>query len=77
MAKRWPDLTGSAGGGRRTGAEVRAIARNRLIESRLTPNAISLAGLVGNLVAGSPKVYADLRPCAALPLAKRQSYPLA
>ncbi len=27
------------------------MARNRLIESRLTPNAISMAGLVGNLVA--------------------------
>jgi CDP-diacylglycerol--glycerol-3-phosphate 3-phosphatidyltransferase len=36
---------------RRTGAEVRALARNRLIESRLTPNAISMAGLVGNLIA--------------------------
>jgi CDP-diacylglycerol--glycerol-3-phosphate 3-phosphatidyltransferase len=30
---------------------MRAVARNRLIESRLTPNAISVAGLVGNLVA--------------------------
>jgi CDP-diacylglycerol---glycerol-3-phosphate 3-phosphatidyltransferase len=35
----------------RTGAEMRELARNRLIESRLTPNAISLAGFVGNLVA--------------------------
>jgi CDP-diacylglycerol---glycerol-3-phosphate 3-phosphatidyltransferase len=35
----------------RTTAEMRALARNRLIESRLTPNAISVAGLVGNLVA--------------------------
>jgi CDP-diacylglycerol--glycerol-3-phosphate 3-phosphatidyltransferase len=34
-----------------TGAEMRAMARSRLIESRLTPNAISLTGLVGNLVA--------------------------
>ena len=34
-----------------TGAEMRALARSRLIESRLTPNAISLTGLVGNLVA--------------------------
>jgi CDP-diacylglycerol---glycerol-3-phosphate 3-phosphatidyltransferase len=34
-----------------TSAEVRALARTRLIESRLTPNAISLTGLVGNLVA--------------------------
>ncbi|MGH2824492.1 MAG: CDP-alcohol phosphatidyltransferase family protein, partial [Thermoleophilaceae bacterium] len=32
-------------------AEMRAMARSRLIESRLTPNAISLTGLVGNLVA--------------------------
>ena len=31
--------------------ELRTYARNRLIESRLTPNAISMAGLVGNLVA--------------------------
>jgi len=30
---------------------MRALARNRLIESRLTPNAISMAGLVGNLIA--------------------------
>jgi CDP-diacylglycerol---glycerol-3-phosphate 3-phosphatidyltransferase len=35
----------------RNGQELRAIARDRLIESRLTPNAISLMGLVGNLVA--------------------------
>jgi CDP-diacylglycerol--glycerol-3-phosphate 3-phosphatidyltransferase len=34
-----------------TAAEVREIARNRLIESRLTPNAISIAGLIGNIVA--------------------------
>jgi CDP-diacylglycerol--glycerol-3-phosphate 3-phosphatidyltransferase len=40
-------------GGRRSGAEMRAQARNRLIDSRLTPNAISLAGLVGNLVAAA------------------------
>ena len=38
-------------GGRRSSAGMRAVARNRLIESRLTPNAISVAGLVGNLVA--------------------------
>jgi CDP-diacylglycerol--glycerol-3-phosphate 3-phosphatidyltransferase len=40
-------------GGRRsaTAAEVRTLARNRLIESRLTPNAISLTGFVLNLVA--------------------------
>ena len=35
----------------RTAGEMRALARDRLIESRLTPNAISVAGLVGNLVA--------------------------
>ena len=35
----------------RTTAEMRELARNRLIESRLTPNAISMAGLVGNLIA--------------------------
>jgi CDP-diacylglycerol--glycerol-3-phosphate 3-phosphatidyltransferase len=35
----------------RTAADARVLARNRLIESRLTPNAISLAGLVGNIVA--------------------------
>jgi CDP-diacylglycerol--glycerol-3-phosphate 3-phosphatidyltransferase len=34
-------------------AEMRTVARNRLIESRLTPNAISLAGLVGNLIAAA------------------------
>jgi CDP-diacylglycerol--glycerol-3-phosphate 3-phosphatidyltransferase len=32
-------------------AEFSAAVRNRLIESRLTPNAISLTGLVGNVVA--------------------------
>jgi CDP-diacylglycerol---glycerol-3-phosphate 3-phosphatidyltransferase len=31
--------------------ELSAVVRNRLIESRLTPNAISLMGLVGNLAA--------------------------
>jgi CDP-diacylglycerol---glycerol-3-phosphate 3-phosphatidyltransferase len=34
-----------------TAAEVRVLARNRLIESRLTPNAISLTGLVLNVAA--------------------------
>jgi CDP-diacylglycerol--glycerol-3-phosphate 3-phosphatidyltransferase len=38
-------------GGALTAPEMRALARSRLIESRLTPNAISLTGLVGNLVA--------------------------
>jgi CDP-diacylglycerol--glycerol-3-phosphate 3-phosphatidyltransferase len=40
-------------GGALTGAEMRAVARSRLIESRLTPNAISITGLVGNLVAAA------------------------
>ncbi|MGI8749530.1 MAG: CDP-alcohol phosphatidyltransferase family protein [Thermoleophilaceae bacterium] len=31
----------------------RELARNRLIESRLTPNAISMTGLVGNLIAAA------------------------
>jgi CDP-diacylglycerol--glycerol-3-phosphate 3-phosphatidyltransferase len=35
----------------RTAAEMRTLARNRLIESRLTPNAISLTGFVLNVVA--------------------------
>ncbi len=39
--------------GRLTTAEVRAKARDRLIESRLTPNAISMTGLVGNLIAAA------------------------
>jgi CDP-diacylglycerol---glycerol-3-phosphate 3-phosphatidyltransferase len=34
-----------------TAAEVRELARNRLIESRLTPNAISMTGLALNVVA--------------------------
>ncbi len=37
--------------GARNGQELRSYARDRLIESRLTPNAISMMGLVGNLVA--------------------------
>src|SRR3954468_10479054 len=35
----------------RTAAELRGFARNRLIESRLTPNAISMTGFVLNVVA--------------------------
>jgi CDP-diacylglycerol--glycerol-3-phosphate 3-phosphatidyltransferase len=38
-------------GGPVTAAEMRAMARSRLIESRLTPNAISITGLIGNVVA--------------------------
>jgi CDP-diacylglycerol--glycerol-3-phosphate 3-phosphatidyltransferase len=46
----------SAGGPRRSGeawsaAEIREQARNKLIESRLTPNFISMVGLVGNVIA--------------------------
>jgi CDP-diacylglycerol--glycerol-3-phosphate 3-phosphatidyltransferase len=37
--------------GARSAGEMRALARNRLIESRLTPNAISITGLIGNLIA--------------------------
>ncbi len=37
----------------RTTAEMRQLARNRLIESRLTPNAISMTGLVLNLAAAA------------------------
>src|SRR5450755_2653009 len=45
---------GRKDGGRsasRNGQELRSYARERLIESRLTPNAISIMGLFGNLVA--------------------------
>jgi CDP-diacylglycerol---glycerol-3-phosphate 3-phosphatidyltransferase len=44
---------GNGRGGALTAAEMRAVARNRLIESRLTPNAISLTGFVGNLIAAA------------------------
>jgi CDP-diacylglycerol--glycerol-3-phosphate 3-phosphatidyltransferase len=39
------------GGGPLTAGEIRELARDRLIESRLTPNAISITGLIGNIVA--------------------------
>ncbi len=39
------------GGGPLTATEIRTLARDRLIESRLTPNAISITGLIGNIVA--------------------------
>ena len=54
-----PSAPPRAPGGRRNGRqarnaqELRAYARDRLIESRLTPNAISMVGLVGNLVAAA------------------------
>ena len=46
-----PAAQGGGGGREARAAEIRAIARRRLIESRLTPNAISLTGLALNLVA--------------------------
>jgi CDP-diacylglycerol--glycerol-3-phosphate 3-phosphatidyltransferase len=48
-----PRAPGSRGNGRqaRSAQELRAHARERLIESRLTPNAISMAGFALNLVA--------------------------
>jgi CDP-diacylglycerol---glycerol-3-phosphate 3-phosphatidyltransferase len=50
-----PRVPGGRRNGRqaRNGQELRAYARDRLIESRLTPNAISVAGLIGNLVAAA------------------------
>jgi CDP-diacylglycerol---glycerol-3-phosphate 3-phosphatidyltransferase len=42
---------GNGRSGALTAAEVRTLARSRLIESRLTPNAISITGLIGNLIA--------------------------
>ena len=47
MADGAPGSTGDS----RSAAAWRSYARNRLIESRLTPNAISMTGLVGNLAA--------------------------
>jgi CDP-diacylglycerol---glycerol-3-phosphate 3-phosphatidyltransferase len=43
----------SSRAGARNGQELRTYARDRLIESRLTPNAISLMGLLGNLIAAA------------------------
>ncbi|HEU5062578.1 MAG TPA: CDP-alcohol phosphatidyltransferase family protein [Solirubrobacterales bacterium] len=48
-----PPRRSSNRGSARNGQELRAYARERLIESRLTPNAISMAGLVGNLIAAA------------------------
>ncbi len=42
---------GARGRQSRSGQEFRALARDRLIESRLTPNAISMVGLVLNIAA--------------------------
>jgi CDP-diacylglycerol---glycerol-3-phosphate 3-phosphatidyltransferase len=44
--------------GSRTSQAWRSYARNRLIESRLTPNAISMTGLAGNLAAAA-LIFAD------------------
>jgi CDP-diacylglycerol--glycerol-3-phosphate 3-phosphatidyltransferase len=47
-------------GASRNGQELRSYARERLIESRLTPNAISMVGLFGNLVAAvlvTPRLF--------------------
>ena len=52
---------GNGRSGPLTAAEMRAVARNRLIESRLTPNAISLTGLVGNLIAAGADPQPQLR----------------
>src|SRR3954464_14305997 len=43
----------SSRAGARSAQELRSYARERLIESRLTPNAISMVGLAGNLVAAA------------------------
>jgi CDP-diacylglycerol---glycerol-3-phosphate 3-phosphatidyltransferase len=43
----------SSRGNARNGQELRSYARDRLIESRLTPNAISMMGLLGNLIAAA------------------------
>jgi CDP-diacylglycerol--glycerol-3-phosphate 3-phosphatidyltransferase len=41
----------NGGDGPLSATEIRELARHRLIESRLTPNAISMTGLLGNIVA--------------------------
>jgi CDP-diacylglycerol---glycerol-3-phosphate 3-phosphatidyltransferase len=46
-----PPRAGRRRNGPPTGAEISALMRERLIESRLTPNAISLTGFVLNVVA--------------------------
>jgi len=54
-------LTGGEGGASnsRSSQAWRSYARSRLIESRLTPNAISMAGLAGNLAAAA-LIFGDL-----------------
>lgn len=57
MAQQQIDRPGPSGSGRdgapsgARGGELAELMRNRLIESRLTPNAISMTGLVGNVIA--------------------------
>src|SRR5882672_7856865 len=46
-----PPRAGRRRNGAASGAEISAAVRDRLIESRLTPNAISLTGFVLNVVA--------------------------
>ena len=61
----------------RTTAEMRQLARNRLIESRLTPNAISVTGLVGNLIAAVPSMHVAFALMIAVPaimLVKRRAF---
>lgn len=48
-----PAGRGDGPGQSRTAQAWRSYARNRLIESRLTPNAISMTGLVGNIAAAA------------------------
>ncbi|MDQ3759647.1 MAG: CDP-alcohol phosphatidyltransferase family protein [Actinomycetota bacterium] len=54
-------MTGAEGGasGSRSSQAWRSYARNRLIDSRLTPNAISMTGLAGNLAAAA-LIFGDL-----------------
>ena len=50
---------GGQNGSRRPAQEFREQARNALIQSRLTPNAISMMGLVGNLIAAGLVLHGD------------------
>jgi CDP-diacylglycerol---glycerol-3-phosphate 3-phosphatidyltransferase len=51
MSAQQPDDRRSRGGEPRARGELSETVRNKLIESRLTPNAISMTGLVGNVIA--------------------------
>ena len=50
---------GGQNGSRRPAQEFREQARNALIQSRLTPNAVSMMGLVGNLIAAGLVLHGD------------------